>query len=586
MTRFARAKGSKASNEKLPEEATSWSEMKQELLNKNKELAEQKNREAAVQRRADNYKAFLDDVEEEENKKIEWADFPVTAASAKPSSKRKFTADNKGFANGKPAAKKVKQQLSRESEEPDDSEDDEFSALKSQIDKALLMHSKTDSGDHSEPPEEAGIRNKPEEILVKKQKIKKPKHKLNIVVEKDSQAAAESETSQSSKKEQTKDERLISKKRDRRMKQVEKQKLKRPQLRNGNPNPDETSQSSQTENGVLDETKAAKKLERRKKQKEKKKRNLARNLNSTEEVAAEKPPTEQDLKNIEKKKQRRARQIEKRQKFKEQKALAHQSGNSEQQNNAQSENQTSPNDETNSSSANNTVKNEDPKSAKKAKLNKKPAKPRDKKIHPSRKQKSETLFLNGRTIEVDYVDGFPVKKEDAQRLETLRKEMISKGLPRSEIDIALKLERRRAERSFARAKKSVCFKCRQSGHLLSECPELDKGEMADTSGTGICFKCGSTEHTHYECKVVRGMEFKFASCFICKEQGHIAKQCPDNQRGLYPNGGACKVCGDVTHLKKDCPKYQAQQTQLQNSLSLGTWDNDNPDAMDVLQENI
>lgn len=33
------------------------------------------------------------------------------------------------------------------------------------------------------------------------------------------------------------------------------------------------------------------------------------------------------------------------------------------------------------------------------------------------------------------------------------------------------------------------------------------------------------------------MDYNFATCFICKEQGHIAKQCPDNQRGLYPKGG-------------------------------------------------
>jgi hypothetical protein len=36
-------------------------------------------------------------------------------------------------------------------------------------------------------------------------------------------------------------------------------------------------------------------------------------------------------------------------------------------------------------------------------------------------------------------------------------------------------------------------------------------------------------------------------------QGHIARQCPDNPKGLYPNGGNCKLCGDVTHLRKDCP---------------------------------
>lgn len=449
MTRFARAKGSKASNEKLPEEATSWSEMKQELLNKNKDLAEQKNREAALQRRADNYKAFLDDVEEEENKKIEWADFPIPEASANPSIKRKIHAGNKVFAN--PAAKKQKKQLSRESEEADDSEDDDFAALKSQIDKALLLNSKNDSGDDSEPPEEAGIKDKPKEMNVKKQKIKKPKHKLSIVVEKDGHTAPECKTNQLTKKEQARVEKLISKKHDRRMKQVAKKKLKMQQRQNGTPNPVETTQSSPTQNGVSDEAKAAKKLERRKKQKEKKKSKLAASLTDTAEVATEKTPTEQDLKNIEKKKQRRARQIEKRQKFKEQKALAEQASSTEEQNSPQSEIQTPANDETNTSKPNNTFKKETPKTT----VNKKPAKPRDKKAHASRKQKSETLILNGRTIEVDYVDGFPVKKEDAQRLTTLRKEMISKGLPRSEIDIALKLERRKAERSFARAKKSV-----------------------------------------------------------------------------------------------------------------------------------
>lgn len=140
------------------------------------------------------------------------------------------------------------------------------------------------------------------------------------------------------------------------------------------------------------------------------------------------------------------------------------------------------------------------------------------------------------------------------------------GIPRSEVKRTLQLERRKAEKTLAREKKKVCFHCRKAGHMLSECPDLNKD--ASTNGTGICFKCGSTEHTHFECKVTKGEEFKFASCFICREQGHIARQCPDNPKGLYPQGGGCRICGDVTHLKKDCP--QLQQEKEDNAVFLKT----------------
>ncbi|XP_062227439.1 uncharacterized protein LOC133925577 [Phragmites australis] len=46
---------------------------------------------------------------------------------------------------------------------------------------------------------------------------------------------------------------------------------------------------------------------------------------------------------------------------------------------------------------------------------------------------------------------------------------------------------------------------------------------------------------------------KFASCFVCKQQGHLSKNCPENKHGIYPKGGCCKICGEVTHLAKHCP---------------------------------
>ena len=209
------------------------------------------------------------------------------------------------------------------------------------------------------------------------------------------------------------------------------------------------------------------------------------------------------------------------------------------------------------------------------KRKRKPPKIRDDKEHKRRKPDvaSSKITINGVELEIVKFDGFPVKKEDADRLSDLKQKMIMKGIPQKEINAAMKLERRKAEKALARIRKCVCFHCRKSGHNLSDCPELG----SEQAGTGICFKCGSTEHTHFECKVAKPMEFRYATCFICREQGHIAKQCPDNPKGIYPQGGACKICGDVTHLKKDCPDLIKEKEE--NTITVNTIANGNLESL-------
>ena len=85
----------------------------------------------------------------------------------------------------------------------------------------------------------------------------------------------------------------------------------------------------------------------------------------------------------------------------------------------------------------------------------------------------------------------------------------------------MKLERRRAEKALARIKRDVCYNCRKGGHNLSDCPDLKSNLPGVDAAEGLCFKCGSTEHRQFECKVQRDKEFRFATCFICKESVSI-----------------------------------------------------------------
>lgn len=437
MTRFARSKGSKASNERLPEEATSWSEMKLQMQQIKSNAEDDKKKKEADKVRQENYKKFLEQEEQEKNSGEKWADFSniisITANSYKKVTNTVTQAVKRKADGDEQPEKKVKK-----------------------VQKNIVQNDKKEKLNACE---------------VKKVRVEnaKPTKKVSNISHVQPQENGKNKEVKSIPKEK---EVIVG--------QVEK-----------------------TGAGVND---------------------------NEEKVVSNKDDNPLDGDNVKKGKKKRKRNKKPKQVNEDGKEIT-----------------------------------EAPKAAEDIEINKKAKVNNKKKVNKFSKDKKDKYDPykvqtdDGRSIEVGYFDTFMIKKEDVARLKELKKKMMAKGIPKSEINAALKLERRRAEKALTRERKKVCLNCRKGGHSLADCPKMSESNK-DAIPTGICYKCGSTEHTHFECKVVKNPnDFKFATCFICKEQGHISRQCPDNARGLYPKGGACKLCGDVTHLKKDCPTHVAKQ---------------------------
>lgn len=550
MTRFARSKGSKASNERIPEPATPWHEMKAQLLNKYKEQEDSERRVEVDERRSKTYENFLRQKQEEEAKEVKWAEFPGIQKKTKQKLKEKRKIKEvikKGLVENKKQTGKDTNNIKNKFQtngnddnyydDDDDDSDEEFQSLKRKLEEKLRkeLNKKSNSSDE-EAPEEVSAKIEPQQPIIKKQKAKK--EKLTISVNSNAKETPEE---------------IAKRRAEKKLERRKLQKLKQKQTREK-----PTEDLTEEEHGILEKHRQKILAKREKRRQLRQKRKAERNENLSEG----KEMTDEEKAKVEKHKQKVLARKQKLREKKEKKMLEKKIENEQTQ-----KKKKKPLEEMTEEERAKVEKHRQKKLAQKQKRDKYRQEKKDSEdakrngeSYSRRKPLNlENFKINGQEIQLARYNGFPVMKDDYDRLIKLEKEMRIKGVPRDEINRAMKLEQRRAEKALARLKKKVCFHCRLSGHNLSECPLLSGPNEHESMNSGICFKCGSTEHTHFNCKVVRTDEYKFATCFICKEQGHISRQCPDNNRGLYPKGGACRVCGDVTHLKKDCPKYQMQQ---------------------------
>jgi zinc finger CCHC domain-containing protein 9 len=121
-------------------------------------------------------------------------------------------------------------------------------------------------------------------------------------------------------------------------------------------------------------------------------------------------------------------------------------------------------------------------------------------------------------------------------------------------------DRRDKKLKRERNRNITCFKCRQPGHTAIEC-----------SGGGnkeCCYKCGEMTHSLKECNKfnpkipLQEQDLPYATCFVCKNIGHLASQCTMNEKGIYVNGGCCHKCGSHLHRSTACPTMMKEKAKI------------------------
>ncbi|KAF8608685.1 hypothetical protein BDV93DRAFT_551506 [Ceratobasidium sp. AG-I] len=146
---------------------------------------------------------------------------------------------------------------------------------------------------------------------------------------------------------------------------------------------------------------------------------------------------------------------------------------------------------------------------------------------------------------------------------------------KDDLDRKFSSESRRLRRIDEKQSNTICFACREKGHAAKDCPAAnsdlpgDGDELPQKALVGVCYRYTPTCPKLFIYLMIVSSKpenpknpLPHASCFVCKQKGHLASACPKNAgRGIYPNGGSCKLCGQTDHLAKHCQLRKPEATQ-------------------------
>ncbi|KAL7612858.1 hypothetical protein Lser_V15G09413 [Lactuca serriola] len=94
-----------------------------------------------------------------------------------------------------------------------------------------------------------------------------------------------------------------------------------------------------------------------------------------------------------------------------------------------------------------------------------------------------------------------------------------------------------------------CFICKADNHIAKNCPEKDQWEKHK-----ICLLCRQRGHSLKNCPKKSGEDVDDKLCYNCGDFGHSLALCPQPLQDGGTKYASCFICKERGHLSKDCPK--------------------------------